>query len=96
MVSDLRVPLKQRGMVRKVAVAVDATTRMHLLLGTRFLLLSDMVATPAQDTSAYSSEYALQRETGADVIMKAPRHRIMTGITSQLCTERFPYLHFSF
>ena len=90
MVSDLRVPLKQRGMVRKVAVAADATMRMHLLLGTRFLLLSNMVATCEQDTSAYSSEYALQKEIGADVITKAPRHGIMTDSASQLCTQRFP------
>lgn len=90
MVSDLRVPLKQRGMIRKAAIAVDATMRMHLLLGTRFLLLSDMVARPEQDTPAYSSEYALQKEIGADVTMKALRRGILTDSASQLCTQCFP------
>lgn len=78
MVSDLRIPLKQRVMIRKVAIEVDATMRMHLLSGTRFLLLSDMVATPEQGTSAYSSEYALQKGIVAGVIMKALRHGIVT------------------
>ena len=90
MVSDLGVPLKRRGMVRKVALAVDVTMRMHLLLGRRFLLLSDTVATPEQDTSAYSSGCALQKEIAADVILKALRHGIVTDSASQLCTRGFP------
>lgn len=70
--------------MRKVAVAVDAAMKMHLLLA-RLLLISDMVSTPEQDTSAYNSEYAMQKEISTNVIMKSWKHGIMTDSTSQLC-----------